>query len=137
MQKTDYLPNAKLAINMYTAHSDMVGVDKILPEENKVVLRNGRKIGYEFIVIAAGMKENLEAIKGFEQAWSHPDHPVFAAKDHFTWKSDLHKYPRYHYNFNSGEAYFCIPPYPFRGEIETYNWFVSVDVWNTFKWHGK
>lgn len=42
--KTDYLPNAKLAINMYTAHSDGIGLQKILPEESAIILRNGRKI---------------------------------------------------------------------------------------------
>ena len=27
-----------------------------------------------------GMNEDIEAIKGFEDAWKDPDHPVFAAK---------------------------------------------------------
>lgn len=30
--KTDYLPNAKLAISMYNAHSDLIGVKQFLPE---------------------------------------------------------------------------------------------------------
>lgn len=53
--KTEYLPNSKLALNMYTAHSDNIGVDKFLPEENALVLRNGRKIGYSWLVLAMGM----------------------------------------------------------------------------------
>lgn len=52
--KTDYLSNAKLALNMYTAHSDTVGLDKINPQENYIVLRNGRKIGYDHLVLAMG-----------------------------------------------------------------------------------
>lgn len=40
---------------MFTAFSDYVGVDKILPEENKVVLRNGRKIEYNHLVLGMGM----------------------------------------------------------------------------------
>lgn len=32
MTKTDYLPNAKLAVHKNSAHSDLVGVEKILPE---------------------------------------------------------------------------------------------------------
>jgi hypothetical protein len=40
--KTEYLPNAKLAINTYTANSELIGVDKINPEENSITLRNGR-----------------------------------------------------------------------------------------------
>jgi len=43
--KTDYVLNAKLSLDTNTAHSDGVGVDKILPEEDAVVLRNGRRIG--------------------------------------------------------------------------------------------
>jgi sulfide:quinone oxidoreductase len=54
VSKTEYLPNAKLALNMYTAHSDCVGVDKFLPKESTVVLRNGRKIKYEQMVVAMG-----------------------------------------------------------------------------------
>jgi sulfide:quinone oxidoreductase len=40
---------------MYTAHSDNIGCESILPEENAVVLRNGRRIGYDHLVIAMGM----------------------------------------------------------------------------------
>lgn len=49
----------------------------------------------------------------------------------------MHKYPRWHYNFFSGDAYFCIPPYPFRGEIEAYNFFISTDIWKWYKANGK
>jgi hypothetical protein len=114
---------------MYTAKTDGVGIKKVLPEENKVILRNGREIKYNHIVIATGMHEDLDAIKGFDDAWMHPEHPVYAPKDHPTWKSFLHKYPKYHYNFNNGDAYFTIPPFPFRGEVETYNFFLSDEVW--------
>jgi len=64
--KTDYLPNSKLAINMYTAHSDNLGVAKYLPDENAVILTNGRRIGYKYMVIACGLAEDVESIKGFE-----------------------------------------------------------------------
>lgn len=122
---------------MYTAHSDNVGLQKILPEENTVVLRNGRKITYNHLVIAMGLQEDLEGIKGFEDAWKHPDHPVFSCKDHPSWRAFLHKYPRWHYNFFSGDAFFCIPPYPFRGEVEAYNFFISLDLWSWYKGNGK
>lgn len=135
--KTDYLPNSKLAINMYTAHSDTIGIDSIDPEKNHVVLRNGRKIGYDHIVLAMGMNENLESIANFEDAWKDLDHPVFTCKDHNTWRAFSHKYPRYLYNFVSGDAIFCIPPYPFAGEVETYNFFISDEIWKWYKNHGK
>ena len=51
--KTEYLINAKLAINMYTA-SEVSFVEKFLPEENAIVLKNGRKISYNQLVIAMG-----------------------------------------------------------------------------------
>ena len=51
--KTDYLINAKLAINMYTA-SEVGTVEKFLPEENAIVLKSGRKIGYNQLVVAMG-----------------------------------------------------------------------------------
>lgn len=70
--------NAKLALNMFTAHSDNIGCQSIHPEENAVVLRNGRKIAYDHLVIAMGMKDDTESIKGFEEAWKDQDHPVFA-----------------------------------------------------------
>jgi len=49
----------------------------------------------------------------------------------------MHKYPRWHYNFTCGDAYFCIPPYPFRGEIETYNFLISTEIWKWYRHHGK
>jgi sulfide:quinone oxidoreductase len=84
-----------------------------------------------------GMNEDLDAIKGFEDAWRHPEHPVYAPKDHPSWRSYLHKYPKWHYNFFSGDAYYCIPPYPFRGEVETYNFFISTEIWRWYKANGK
>jgi NADH dehydrogenase FAD-containing subunit len=58
----------------------MIGIKAIKPEESKIVLRNGREIGYDHLVIAAGLLENLEGIKGFEEGWADPVHPVFTAK---------------------------------------------------------
>jgi hypothetical protein len=135
--KTDYLPNSKLAIDTNAAHSDNIGMQKIIPEENTIILRNGRKIGYDHIVLAMGMLHSPESIKGFEEAWADPDHPVFTAKDHHTWRSFVHKYARWHYSFTNGDAIFCIPPYPFAGEVETYNFFISHEIWKWYSFHGK
>lgn len=52
--KTDYLLNAKLGINKYAANSEGVGCQEFLPSENAIVLKNGRKIKYEYLVIANG-----------------------------------------------------------------------------------
>jgi hypothetical protein len=32
---------------------------------------------------------------------------------------------RFHYSHNNGDAMFVIPPYPFAGEVENYNFFLS------------
>jgi len=87
--------------------------------------------------IPQGLAENWEGIQGFEDAWKDESHPVYTWKDHSSWKFALHKYPRYHYNFLHGDAYFTIPKYPFRGEVGGYNFFISNEVWKWFASHGK
>lgn len=84
-----------------------------------------------------GMQHDINAIKGFEEAWADQFHPFYTNKDHPSWKSDNHKYARYHFNYTSGDAYFCIPPYPFAGEVECYNFFISQQIWSWYKSHGK
>lgn len=39
---------------MYTAHSDNVALEKVNPNENTIILKNGRKIGYDHLVLAMG-----------------------------------------------------------------------------------
>jgi NADH dehydrogenase FAD-containing subunit len=137
VSKTEYLPNAKLSLNMYTAHSDCIGVDKINPNDNQVVLRNGRKIKYEQLVVAMGLKEDIGQIKGLEAAWQDQEHPVFTTRDHPTWRSNDMKHQKYHYNFTSGDAYFVIPPYPYKGEVGAFNFFLSNEIWKWYSSHGK
>ena len=55
-------------------------------------------------------------LQNFEKAWMSVDQPVFTSKDYTGWSVFLHKYPRYIYNFVAGDAFFCIPPYPYAGE---------------------
>ena len=52
--KSDYLMNAKIALDRNTASSDYAGVSKYLPNENAVILTNGRRVGYKQLVIASG-----------------------------------------------------------------------------------
>ncbi len=63
--KTDYLIPAKLALDKNTAHSDDIGCQEIRPEKNKIVLRNGREIGYDHLVIAMGCYIYLAMIPHF------------------------------------------------------------------------
>lgn len=110
---------------MYTAKSDGVGVKTFLPEENAVILKNDRRIEYDHMVLAMGQKHDPDAIQGLDAAWAEFEHPVYVSKDHPSWRANDHKYARWHYNYTSGEAIFCIPPAPYAGEIECYNFFLS------------
>jgi NADH dehydrogenase FAD-containing subunit len=64
---------------MYSA-SDNQSVETFLPEENMVILENGRQIKYKWLVLAMGLKEDFDSIPGLEEAWSDIDHPVFSCK---------------------------------------------------------
>lgn len=56
-----------------------------------------------------GLQHDISSIKGLEEAWYDPEHPVYLSKDHPDWKSTCHKYARFLYSYNSGNAFFCIP----------------------------
>jgi len=100
-------------------------------------LKNDRRIEYDHLVIGAGMKHAPEAIEGFDEAWKEFDHPVYANKDHPQWPMKDHKYTRWHYNYTGGDAIFTIPTYPFAGEVESYNFLLSADIWKMFAKNGK
>lgn len=89
------------------------------------------------MVIAAGLRDAPESIENFEDAWADVDHPVFTNIDHATWRSNVHKYFRFTYSFTNGNAMFCIPPYPFRGEVGAYNFFLSKEIYNWYSSNGK
>lgn len=125
IKKSDFLMNAKMCINTFHAHSENVPVKTFHPEENYIVLENNRRINYDYLVCAVGLEQNYAAIEGFDSAYSDMEHPVFSNFDHSSWRSLQHKYPRWHYNFTNGDAFFCIPPYPFKGEISNYSFFLS------------
>lgn len=43
-------------------------VEEFLPDENAVVTESGKKIGYDFLVVAAGIKLDWEKVKGLPEA---------------------------------------------------------------------
>jgi len=45
-----------------------VGVAKIIPGDNTIVLKNGRSIKYGNLVVALGLEYDYESIKGFKEA---------------------------------------------------------------------
>jgi len=116
-------------MSKFAAHSEGQGVSQFLPNENAVVLRNGRKIQYDQLVIATGLKED-SSIKGLEEAWADPQHPFYTCTDHPSWKNSSSTAYRWLHNFQGGEAIFYIPPYPFHTEIENYNFLLAKSIWD-------
>jgi sulfide:quinone oxidoreductase len=113
--KFNYSSPTRQVISKNNGQSDYVGVDKFHPDANEVVLRNGRTIKYENLVIATGQKQNFQEIKGFEDAWADVVHPFYTNADHLSWKTSVSKSYRVHLNFNGGNAFFYIPPGNFYG----------------------
>lgn len=37
------------------------------------------------------------------------------------------------YKYRNGDAYFYIPPFPFKGEIGAYNFLAAASIWNDYK----
>lgn len=70
----------------------MSSLKQVLPEENAIVLANGRRIGYKKLVLATGMKSDFNMIPGFTEALEHPEHPVYSSRDPDCWKGEQHKY---------------------------------------------
>lgn len=58
----------------------MSAVKEILPNENAVILSNGRRVGYNHLVIASGLKHDMSQIKGFTEALENPQHPVYGSR---------------------------------------------------------
>lgn len=52
---------------------------RFLPDENAVIMRNGRRIEYSVMVNAMGLQKDLDQIKGFEEAWADSEHPVYSS----------------------------------------------------------
>ena len=117
--------------------SEGQGVVKYNPQNNEVILKNGRTVQYDQLVIATGMDSDYQSIKGFEDAWADVFHPFHTNQDHSSWKTSTPKPFRYHYNFTGGEAIFYIPPAPFHGELENYNFLLSKAIWDRLASHGR
>lgn len=47
----------KNSLSKFAASSEGQGVSQFLPNENSVVLKNGRKIQYDQLVVATGLKQ--------------------------------------------------------------------------------
>ena len=55
----------KNSLSKFAASSDGQGVAQYLPNENAVILKNGRRVEYDQLVIATGLKKETN-VQGFE-----------------------------------------------------------------------
>jgi len=58
--KFNYGTPTRQTVCKNNGQSDYVGVEKFNPNNNEIVLRNGRSIKYENLVIAMGQKDNFQ-----------------------------------------------------------------------------
>lgn len=61
--------------------SDGVSAQLIVPEENKIILANGKEFEYDVLLLAPGLGEDLEAIQGLRAALEDGDCPVYSSRD--------------------------------------------------------
>jgi len=67
-------------------NSDGVSASLIVPEENKIILENGREFEYDVLMIASGIGEDFDKIQGFREALEDGDCPVYTTRDFGTTK---------------------------------------------------
>lgn len=83
-------------------------VKAFLPDENQVVLENGQKIAYQYLVVAAGIKLNWDAIEGLSDTLGRNGVTSNYRYDLAPYTWDLVK------NLNGGKAVFTQPPMPIK-----------------------
>ncbi|MGO2233662.1 MAG: TIGR01244 family sulfur transferase [Marinomonas sp.] len=83
-------------------------VKTFLPNENKVVLENGQIIAYQYLVVAAGIKLNWDAIEGLSETLGRNGVTSNYRYDLAPYTWDLVK------NLNGGKAVFTQPPMPIK-----------------------
>ena len=69
--------------------SDGVSAQLIIPEENKIILANGKEYEYDVLMLAPGIGADLESIQGLKEAIFDGDCPVYTSKDYGTSKVNL------------------------------------------------
>ena len=133
----NYIFSPKLTTANYAAASEGVALKSLQPEKNSITLENGTEIEYDQLVLSFGMKDVFDDIKGFKEAWDDDYLPVYSTANSEKWTVGHSKYTRWIGNFIHGDAYFYIPPYPFKGEISAYHFLMAWDYWEYYKKIGK
>ena len=85
-------------------------VDKFLPEKDTVILKSGESLTYDSLVVAVGIKNDLDRIKGLREALEDPSSPVGSIYDaQFAEKTD-----RMLSKIKKGDVLFTQPPNPIK-----------------------
>ena len=82
--------------------------ERLDPENDQVILDNGETVGYDYLVVAAGIELDWSAVKGLEGAVGSNDVCSNYSYDHvdYTWRTIQ--------NFKGGTALFTMPPPPIK-----------------------
>lgn len=64
-----------------TINSDGVPAQLIVPEDNKIILENGKEFEYDVLMLAPGMGIDFSVIEGLEEALKDGNCPVFSSTD--------------------------------------------------------
>lgn len=88
----------KKSVAKIIPNSEGQGVGEFQPEKNQVVLKNGRVVQYDQLVVATGLRPEYN-IPGLEDAWVDTLHPFFLSMDHPTWRTSVSKSYRFIHNF--------------------------------------
>jgi len=124
-EKSNYFSQVNTLLCPSVAKCGGVGIKSIHPKDSYVVLNNGREVQYSVLINALGLKPDTDAIKGFKEALDNPHSPVYSNMESAVGS----KYYGFIPLFYSGDAYVYIPPFPFSGEIEGYNFLIALDTW--------
>lgn len=83
-------------------------VETIDPEHNRVVTASGEAIGYDYLVVAAGIELDWDAVKGLKDAVGSNEVCSNYSYEHvdYTWRTIQH--------FTGGTALFTMPPPPIK-----------------------
>jgi len=66
---------------MSTVNSDGVMAKLIVPEENKIILENGKEFEYDVLMLAPGIGEDIDKIQGLREALEDTSCPVYSSKN--------------------------------------------------------
>jgi len=87
-----------------------VGVSQIDPEQNTLTTDDGSKWTYDHLIVAAGIQNNYDAIKGLQEAIEDPEIPVSTIYGH----KSSQKWCRLMKEFKGKTAVFHQPPLPIK-----------------------